>query len=183
MTPDLRAALERHQLEDVDCGSYTAHPCRVCGGTWPCDASLALAALDAAEGQVAMLLASNEHDPRCDSRRYKILGHRADCNCDLADLTAASAAYVARLQADAREAERERLRDGLTYLWDNEENPSWETFSAVLALLSDSKEVTPDHCHAGMDGDCVWSGCPQERDGEPMKSGRNCPLQGRHDDD
>lgn len=31
------------------------------------------------------------------------------------------------------------------------------------------------HCMADADGDCVWKGCPQIRDGEPMKSGRSCP--------
>ncbi len=33
-----------------------------------------------------------------------------------------------------------------------------------------------DGCHSGKDGECNWSGCPQERDGEPAKSGRHCPL-------
>lgn len=31
-------------------------------------------------------------------------------------------------------------------------------------------------CHADRDGDCTWEDCPQNRDGEPMKSGRHCPL-------
>lgn len=31
-------------------------------------------------------------------------------------------------------------------------------------------------CHASSDGDCSWAHCPQIRDGEPEKSGRNCPL-------
>lgn len=31
-------------------------------------------------------------------------------------------------------------------------------------------------CRAGSDGDCVWSACPQLRDGEPAASGRHCPL-------
>ena len=33
-----------------------------------------------------------------------------------------------------------------------------------------------DHCHAAQDGECFWPKCPQERDGEPNKSGRHCPL-------
>lgn len=33
-----------------------------------------------------------------------------------------------------------------------------------------------DHCHAGSDGECNWSKCPQIKDGEPEKSGRHCPL-------
>ena len=37
-------------------------------------------------------------------------------------------------------------------------------------------EVRTTACHAGSDGDCSWSDCPQLRDGEPVKSGRHCPL-------
>jgi hypothetical protein len=38
-------------------------------------------------------------------------------------------------------------------------------------------------CRAAQDGDCDWSQCPQTRDGEPLKSGRHCPLdKGEHDD-
>jgi len=37
-------------------------------------------------------------------------------------------------------------------------------------------------CHAGMDGECYWIGCPQLRDGEPEKSGRSCPLPHLTDD-
>ena len=31
-------------------------------------------------------------------------------------------------------------------------------------------------CQSDSDGDCVWRFCPQRIDGEPMKSGRSCPL-------
>jgi hypothetical protein len=31
-------------------------------------------------------------------------------------------------------------------------------------------------CHAGRDGECVWKKCPQNRDNEPRKSGRHCPI-------
>lgn len=34
----------------------------------------------------------------------------------------------------------------------------------------------PSMCHSDMDGDCSWKRCPQNRDGEPHKSGRHCPL-------
>ena len=37
-------------------------------------------------------------------------------------------------------------------------------------------------CHAGTDGDCYWSECPQIMDGEPHKSGRSCPLCNSADD-
>jgi RNA polymerase-binding transcription factor DksA len=39
-------------------------------------------------------------------------------------------------------------------------------------------EVRSSACHAGSDGDCDWPDCPQTRDGEPEKSGRDCPLLG-----
>ena len=39
------------------------------------------------------------------------------------------------------------------------------------------------HCHAQRDGDCEWDDCPQLRDGEPMKSGRPCPLDVRDHED
>jgi hypothetical protein len=31
-------------------------------------------------------------------------------------------------------------------------------------------------CHSQADGDCAWQGCPQNKDDEPMKTGRHCPL-------
>lgn len=31
------------------------------------------------------------------------------------------------------------------------------------------------YCMAGSDGDCDWEWCPQNRDGEPMATGRDCP--------
>jgi len=34
----------------------------------------------------------------------------------------------------------------------------------------------PPFCRAGRDGECTWKHCPQERDGEPMRSGRHCPI-------
>jgi len=33
-----------------------------------------------------------------------------------------------------------------------------------------------EFCHAHLDGDCAWKGCPQIRDGEPVATGRHCPL-------
>ena len=35
-------------------------------------------------------------------------------------------------------------------------------------------------CRADSDGDCDWLGCPQLRDGEPEKTGRDCPLLDEH---
>jgi len=33
-----------------------------------------------------------------------------------------------------------------------------------------------EYCHAQRDGDCIWQHCPQNRDNEPLASGRHCPL-------
>lgn len=38
-------------------------------------------------------------------------------------------------------------------------------------------------CHAGMDGDCFWKECPQNRDNEPATTGRHCPLPHWTDDE
>lgn len=38
-------------------------------------------------------------------------------------------------------------------------------------------------CRSSSDGDCCWQNCPQLRDGEPVKSGRHCPLDRRFDDE
>lgn len=40
-----------------------------------------------------------------------------------------------------------------------------------------------DICHAARDGDCDWANCPQNRDGEPGKTGRSCPLIWLDEDD
>lgn len=51
-----------------------------------------------------------------------------------------------------------------------------------LGALRDAEDDgTSPFCHAGRDGDCYWRFCPQTRDGEPARSGRNCP-QRQHDD-
>ena len=41
--------------------------------------------------------------------------------------------------------------------------------------FKDMADESP-RCHAGRDGDCSWELCPQNREGEPKKSGRHCPL-------
>lgn len=51
-------------------------------------------------------------------------------------------------------------------------------FNALWTLLDMLPTENPPSqgCHAGQDGDCIWAECPQLRDGEPVKSGRHCPL-------
>lgn len=38
-------------------------------------------------------------------------------------------------------------------------------------------------CAAHKDGDCTDARCPQNRDGEPMNTGRHCPLDTQDEDD
>lgn len=54
----------------------------------------------------------------------------------------------------------------------------------MVKLQPSSSYLCPDRvCHADRDGDCMWEGCPQLRDGEPKKSGRHCPLDVTDDED
>ena len=47
----------------------------------------------------------------------------------------------------------------------------WEEMDAVR------REYPPGECcHGDRDGDCHFSACPQNRDGEAHKTGRHCPL-------
>jgi hypothetical protein len=53
---------------------------------------------------------------------------------------------------------------------------SWAEFDAA------NPDLAGRCCYAGKDGECNWPQCPQNRDGEPEKSGRHCPLD-RDDDE
>lgn len=44
-------------------------------------------------------------------------------------------------------------------------------------------KANPVRCNAGMDGECLWEGCPQLRDNEPHATGRHCPIDVRDDDE
>ena len=54
----------------------------------------------------------------------------------------------------------------------NAETEAWSDEKKRIYGI-DSEDI---QCHADRDGECVWSKCPQLRDGEPVKSGRHCPL-------
>ena len=45
----------------------------------------------------------------------------------------------------------------------------------AIRARGESRVAVDMGCHASRDGECYWSECPQERDGEPAKSGRHCP--------
>lgn len=48
----------------------------------------------------------------------------------------------------------------------------------LIDMHPDEVAKIPDDeiCHSARDGDCSWDKCPQERDGEPGRTGRSCPL-------
>jgi hypothetical protein len=47
----------------------------------------------------------------------------------------------------------------------------------------DGLETVFEGCHASRDGDCDWANCPQNKIGEPMLTGRHCPLDRGNEDD
>jgi len=89
----------------------------------------------------------------------------------------------AKLAAAEKDAERYRLLRRVTsepalvelleYLDNNPDTP--EKFDAFIdAAIAKEKELT--RCASNRDGECSHKDCPQNRDGEPLKSGRHCPL-------
>ena len=58
-----------------------------------------------------------------------------------------------------------------------------ETYSSVAVSIPLPIERELKHCVAGRDGECAHPACPQLRDGEPVKSGRHCPLDVRDDEE
>lgn len=55
--------------------------------------------------------------------------------------------------------------------------PAWAAFDAAHPAL------VGNGCHASRgDGECHWEKCPQLAEGEPGKTGRQCPLD-RHEED
>lgn len=54
-----------------------------------------------------------------------------------------------------------------------------EAISALKSTVPTNETGNTDGittCQSGSDGDCFHKLCPQLRDGEPVKSGRRCPL-------
>lgn len=80
-----------------------------------------------------------------------------------------------RSNADARFAEAAIYRDSIADLQRDR--------AAVVAVMGPVAREERPACYAQHnDGDCVWSGCPQLRDGEPKASGRHCPLDGQDEE-
>ena len=94
-------------------------------------------------------------------------------------LTAAQEAQVLRLMSDAMKRHRETCITDM-----GASRQSLVGFLRDEAARREAQErrdfYTDDDdrtaCRAAKDGECHWASCPQERDGEPKKSGRHCPL-------
>jgi len=93
-------------------------------------------------------------------------------------------------ELEARGFERVNRRAPFTGLTEVSSVPLPRDAATILAQHADELYVSGDGkqpckdigCHAGTDGDCYWSECPQIMDGEPHKSGRSCPLCNSADD-
>lgn len=66
---------------------------------------------------------------------------------------------------DRRRAARARIEERAM-----SKREAWSVFDAANTHLAGKG------CRADSDGDCVWAQCPQNRDNEPPKTGRHCPL-------
>lgn len=91
----------------------------------------------------------------------------------------------------AKDAENERLRAALADIAYNTSTSipfaaPPETYivgqlRSCIGRAARALRPEPASCHAMRDGDCAWEGCPQDRDGEPARSGRHCPLDTERD--
>jgi hypothetical protein len=59
----------------------------------------------------------------------------------------------------------------------------YDRMARDIRAMRDVAGESRNRCHAGQDGDCSWTQCPQSRDNEPERSGRHCPLDVRSDDE
>jgi len=114
---------------------------------------------------------------RAECERLRADARRSDDECRRATL-AAQVARSARGEAEgalarlrAVVAGRETARRGAVV-----EGRTTAPTRAILPVY-----VNPG-CHSDDDGDCVWSECPQLRDGEPKATGRHCPRDMRGDE-
>ena len=173
----LRSDLERHQA-----GLTDRNFCRVCGKLWPCDASRALVALDAAEqerdstGVVNWRVLAERAEAQVTALREALNAHR-ECNRTssfdlrvLADTAAASERHDAQVIAAERARLRERLSHWTTYVADD----SMPLVSGEAMLVRDDLLAalfdTPDPDPHSLDGECF--NCDQHPEGkhQPLQS-------------
>lgn len=81
---------------------------------------------------------------------------------------------------DALQAAREE-NDDLREIVRRFVNADWTAVRELIGLRDVARAALPQaegrgECHGHRDGDCIWEHCPQLRDGEPMKTGRHCPI-------
>jgi len=181
VTPDLRAELARHQPH----GFADDPVCEVCAKRWPCDASRAIAALDAAEqerdeakSQVATLVEALRklHDQVNREQDIPCVGIAGGCRIAviLADLAPAAAArdaamvanaireggWVAAVQADAvaEALTEERVREAVESCFDFPVSLSWTVLTDRLRAALLASPVAPGDRAVSADN---WAMCPR----------------------
>lgn len=84
--------------------------------------------------------------------------------------------YVKQLQNRLRAA-LSVMRALRSHSWGDEKCAHMlpHAFARLKEVMS-SRDPLHLHCHAGLDGECNWEDCPQNKDGEPKATGRHCPL-------
>lgn len=55
--------------------------------------------------------------------------------------------------------------------------------SELVRVAFDPNAAPIERCAAARDGECFHAQCPQLKDGEPVKSGRHCPIDNWSDDE
>lgn len=126
--------------------------------------------------------------PECNPKPYAYGWYWEHALEEISELRAALQAQ----QSDALDAARYRwLRDSpdsgscIRAMYEDGLSHPKDFDALVDAAMADSKAyaaapvaaLTPlTRCAAGRDGECAHADCPQLRDGEPLKSGRHCPL-------
>jgi hypothetical protein len=73
------------------------------------------------------------------------------------------------------EALKTNMERPYVWEWNNATPPSLVKVPTTAANKT-WLERPRSHCAANKEGDCYWSGCPQNRDNEPHTTGRSCPL-------
>jgi hypothetical protein len=75
------------------------------------------------------------------------------------------------IKAEAEVARLQKLLDGLVLRVVGQSELLSKQAEKPVAASS-----TERYCQSAQDGECIWERCPQNRDGEPEKTGRSCPL-------
>lgn len=124
-----------------------------------------------------------------EGRAYRQTGHglRTIRFADV-DGGVATTTYSYKLTAEEREVMARRITAALNLV----RNMTIEQIEWIAALAPPRKYTNVEvvaatsqltRCAAARDGECSHPQCPQTLDGEPVRSGRHCPIDSWGDDD